>query len=703
MQQFIKTDNDVKIEMHKKKTSKNFKRQSNQEQIIKPRYGTTIDLNTNKITDELDKHTLRNQLIAQSIDETYKKYRISRINIDSSYRNIYPKNIISKYITISNPFEFTKNSNKIQIRLPFGHGIKMNDTITISGLIPRQITQRPNTLTLKKNSKYMFINQTDHGFTGNNNVIKISGVTNLSSNSTSFINNIPLIVINSEHKVILIDNNGVIDRDNYLIDIDIYSNSDFIYSGDFYTIDVMSFNGIHLKYINASYPIIDLVQQGYQNVVESGPDYIIIEIDVTASDISEIGSQTNDNIIIGLISESISAYPDPEYYTYPLNQMYYNVKKIKLVSSEIPNTEMLIKNMPPNLKNSSLYWQIRDDGDFIYKVDISSGNYDAETLMKEITNKISEVDRMFGEYFDKTLYYPKCIPKIIINPNNNLFSIQILSKIILSEAIVISTDTYSDNYMRIIITQPYHNLNVGDNVTIIGSVNVIDHTEEIIDPSTNDTTIINYYVPNNIINKNHLIEKINGINSYVIKLDKYNTITTPDVNNEDIINGGNAIQIIYPLTIRLLFNKCDTFGSVLGYKYINEESSITIFDKIITNKTSYIDGSNLNTVGMTDYNEPMLNFRTFPYIVMASQLFSLNVNLQDSSGVFAKLFLTGNTGSMIYDQYVQISENLRIPKLNELTFSFLTPDNRLYSFNDQNHSYTLEIYEELEENENIKN
>ena len=88
---------------------------------------------------------------------------------------------------------------------------------------------------------------------------------------------------------------------------------------------------------------------------------------------------------------------------------------------------------------------------------------------------------------------------------------------------------------------------------------------------------------------------------------------------------------------------------------------------------------------------------------MASQLFSLNVNLQDSSGVFAKLFLTGNTGSMIYDQYVQISENLRIPKLNELTFSFLTPDNRLYSFNDQNHSYTLEIYEELEENENIKN
>ena len=85
---------------------------------------------------------------------------------------------------------------------------------------------------------------------------------------------------------------------------------------------------------------------------------------------------------------------------------------------------------------------------------------------------------------------------------------------------------------------------------------------------------------------------------------------------------------------------------------------------------------------------------------MVSEMFSSHINYKDSSGVFAKLFLTGNPGSIIYDQYIQITETLlsTMSYLNELEFMFLTPDGITYNFNGQNHSYTLEIYEELEEN-----
>lgn len=82
---------------------------------------------------------------------------------------------------------------------------------------------------------------------------------------------------------------------------------------------------------------------------------------------------------------------------------------------------------------------------------------------------------------------------------------------------------------------------------------------------------------------------------------------------------------------------------------------------------------------------------------MVSGVFSSNINYKESNGVFAKLFLTGNPGSIIYDQYVQITEDVPITNafINEIDFKFLTPDGNLYNFNGQNHSYTLEIYEQL--------
>ena len=675
----LKTDNQVKIELNKKS-----------DRILKDvipsqtsginRYGIAYNLSTNKSKNISDRYLLRNQHFENDAT-VITNYKITRINIDSRFRNKDPQNIISKYINLNTPFEFKQNSNIMKINLPTNHNIKVNDNITISNTQSQKKTLLPSTLTLKKNSNYLYINYDNHGLIGNYNIVKISNVKN-NDVSNYYFNNIPISVINNTNNVDIIDN------DNLKININIFANNDYVYDGDTYDIEFLTLNGVHIKYINASYPIINDVQQGYLSVVESGTSYINVKLSVNASYNTD-NSVGNNNIQLGIVSSTIDGYPDPEYYKFELKKTYYKVKKIKLVSTEIPNTEMLIKSAPLNLKNNLFYFQILDDADTIYKTEIAPGNYNASSLSIELSNKINNIDRIFGNYqssLTKDNYYSKCISNITINPANNLFSIQILSTITLSKAIVADdVNLYSDSFYRIIITHPYHNLNVGDYVTISGSTSILQ----------NIVNSIKYYIPDSIINRTYIIESIRGLNNYVIKLPKYN----PDINANNINEtGGNAISITYPVAIRLLFNYSDTFGSVIGFKNTGDENSLTNYAKTITNNTMYVNSSNINSVGLINNNVAMLNFKTYPYILMVSEIFNPIINYKDSTGVFAKLALGNEPGSIIYDQYVQITENVpsTFTFLNELQFQFLTPDGKTYNFNGQDHSYTLEIYEELE-------
>jgi hypothetical protein len=697
---YIKTDNDVKMELNKKKV-KSVKSVQNKEDkdkdkdkdeyYITPRYGTDVDLKTNKIINQTDKYTLRDQTIPSvSLDRINRtNYKISRINIDSRNRNTNPKNIVKNYIEVSTPFTFFSNSNILQIEMPLNHGLQVDSTITISNVLPIQIVLRATSLQLKQNLKYLFINHPNHGFIGKNNYINISNVKTSNPNNY-FLSNIPISIINGEHNVILSEINGILDYDNYLIDLGIFADNNYIYTEDSFTIDIITLNGINIKYINSSYPISNQIQQGYQTVIEAGTNYIKIALKQYSTK-SSVVLEGNSNILIGVINSTINGYADPDYYKYNLKKTYYNVKRIKLVSTEFPNSEMLIKNAPINIKNNALYWKILDDGDYIYNININPGNYDAQSLVTELTTKISKIQRFFGSYLNSSNYNQNCIPSIIINPANNLFSMEIMSIVSLSKCISISVEKYTDSNTRIIITHPYHNLSINDSITIQGATGVLD---------ISSTSSVKYYIPDQIINSTYSIESIEGLNNYVIKLPRYNPIKGVTIDS-NIINGGNAINITFPLSISLLFNYSDTIGKILGFNNVGDESSYTIFDKIVTNNTPYNNSSNLNSVGLISYNVPILNFRTYPYIFMASEIFSSKINYKDSVGIFAKLFLTGNPGSMIYDQYIQITDEVpnAFAFLNEIEFNFLTPNGDKYNFNGQDHSYTLEIYELLPKTE----
>ena len=664
---YLQTDNNVKMELYDRKP-KSFNTNRKEIEQKTPRYGSTVSLTTNRVTDQNDKYLTRDR--TKNIDSEQTKYKVTRLNIDSRHRNISPQNIISKYIELNNYFNFTKDSNIIKIDIPKINNIfHINDIITITNIRPIQIVQRPNTLTLKKNSKYLYINHQNHGFVGTTNYIEISEIKD-----SGFWGNIPISIINKVHNIILVDSN------NYMANLTIYSNIDYQYSADIYYINILTYAGIHIKYLNASYPITNDVQQGYHTIIETNNDYIKIKLSSKATKDEQI--KFNSSIQLGIISSIINGYPNTDHYRYELKKIYNKVKKIRLVSTEIPNTETLIKT-----SNCKLYWQILEDGDIKYSINITAGNYDPSSLEQEIISKVSNVDRVFGDYLDKKLYYNRCIPNITINPNSNIFSFQILNQINLSKNLILNLDTYDDGYKRLNIIHSNHNLKESNIIKIDDAIGVLD-------------TVIgdnSYYVPNNIINSYHTIEKVNGLNSYTVKLPKYNAVLDNTIDS-NLINGGNAVKIKYPLLIRLLFNYLDTFGSVLGFLNCGNETSITPYGYSILNSTLYENSTNLNSVGQNNTNIPMLNFRTYPYILMVSELFSSTINYRVTSGVFAKLFLVGNPGSMIYDQYIQIEDTLieAAQNLNELEFRFITPDGNSYNFNGQDHSYTIEICEEYD-------
>ena len=150
----------------------------------------------------------------------------------------------------------------------------------------------------------------------------------------------------------------------------------------------------------------------------------------------------------------------------------------------------------------------------------------------------------------------------------NSFSLYNLPKCLqLYNEIVVQNNS---NEYSIKINHPDHNLRVGDRIYITDSL---------------DYYIISQKYINNV--KGHLITNIINNNYYEIVLKNINLI--PDVGNT---GGGLSINIKTPNSFRLRFDYQDTFGSIIGFRYVGDPSSITIYssetiDNTITNLLPY--------------------------------------------------------------------------------------------------------------------
>ena len=671
-----------------------------------------------------------------------KKFiKTTLLNIDSSYRNITPKNIVKSdgKILPDNPLTFTRGSPTVAINYP-NHSLNVGDYITIQNVtgITKTLV---NSFILINNFKYLIIvlfdpnlnqlseNQINYDFllkTGQTNEIPPDYTTytddlyiNIelvgSQTESNLINNINLNSLIGIKKCLLssdipanniditkaatktlfgLDNLNDINPYTLFVELPIsYINelNDYYKLNQIFKISYMHIGGIKLGYLNANFPINNYnYQSNYEikNVLDENNFEIILNY-------ASYGNLTGggNNIQVMKILNSIAGYPDADFYTIHLKNSFNNVIGIELASSEIPYVDLTIKKDI----NDKLYWYNLEDGQNLYTLQIDDGYYSPVTLLQKIKDKINAVPRINStetniiyNYFD--IIIESNIQKITFKPYNltklpNRLSIR-------SE--VINTLTY---YI-LNIGHPNNLVDIGDTIEIYSSSTVT------LKKQTNEGNQI-YEVGADYINGQHKIYGINLENqTYDILLGKESEITSTLVTVEKA--GGENILVKSKTKVSFLFNKPDTFGDIMGFKNVNDAFSVTEFDSNVSNKDSYIYSNNLNSVGNEiDYSSGFFNLSgKFNYMLMYLNDIEFVYSNSNVSSAFAKISLAGNPGDILFDTFVSqpahiYSKVFPISTLSELNVKFLYPDGSRVNFRNINHSFTLKITEEQEHNDNI--
>lgn len=644
------------------------------------------------------------------------------LNIDSLFRELYPKNICYSdgIILPSNALTFTKNSTLININFP-DHKLNEGDNITIQNIegISKIIA---NSIYLFNDFKYAIIVvesnniESDYKKYTNNlyfnidlfgDQIESSLVGNISLNNllgvkkcliSSDIPSSYLSVITSSSSLLTILSTtsslvtSVINTKCLFIELPVEFSSlsaTYYQLNQVFKISYLHIGGIPLGYLNANYPINNY---NYQSSFEvySIIDANNLSININFKSFGNINGGGS-NILAMKILNTLTGYPEADDYVINLKKSFNNVTNIELISSEFPYVDMVVKQDI----NDKLYWKNIEDGNYIYSITLNEGFYSSELFLKHLIEKINDVKRINyttanKNYNNFDIILESNMQKVTFNPYNN-------SK--LPNSLTIRKENIDlKSYFVLTVDHPNNLVDVGDKIIIFNSDNVT--------VSTNTNNTIFDLINSKYINKTHIVYGVNLKNStYDIILGNLNELSVEQ--SDKSLNGGENIMIKNKTKVSFLFNKSDTCGELLGFKNVGNEYSILDFNSTITNFDQYVNSINLNSVGNNiSYNSGFMNFvGKFNYFLMYLNDIEYIYSNNNEKSAFAKIQLSGNPGDILFNTFIPTPTNIYykgfpIPTLTELTIKFTYPDGSRINFRNINHSFTLKITEEQIQNNN---
>jgi hypothetical protein len=545
-------------------------------------------------------------------------------------------------------------------------------------------------------------------------------------NGATNIGNIPYNFLNSKHQIYFINPNNTPDA---LINVPnnvrsvskitgFYIKLPYAFSNEntpptfgtdmVVSINFQYFGGIPLNLLNANLPSTQNNINGYFSIYSTTTNTINIllqstpyYINPTPLDSPQTGQQPikfgGDEIFLSIISNIDSGFDNPNNYTVDLPQTIHNVFNIKLKNTIIPNVYMTFrKNV-----NDKLYWKNKDDGDYIYSIQINEGNYSTDDLAKTLEKTLYSVPRQnmdaiiinsYGGYSNKILF------KVTIDNNTNIASFTSYKEALLRQpirSVLDSTGTAPsldpiDMYnigsppYTLQIRHPAHNLSIGDAVLL----------QDFCD---------NYGIPANILNTMQTINNVIDNDTYEIIIDNFN-LTYPKYNS----HGGFSAKIYVPNQFQLLFNYSNTIGNELGFRNVGNDLSITNFGTTITNNDTYFYDNptidpDTNTIYVNDnigkqliLGNNALQLANNDYIFMVIREFAgcQNIGTSNIKKYFAKINLPLDkiSNGYFYDTFVSAPVTLyNMISLKSLTITFYDSKGNLYDFNNVEHSFVLEI------------
>ena len=638
----------------------------------------------------------------KDVENELKNVRVktSLLNVDSIYRNRDPKNICeTNNITLpNNPIKTKQGSSQLCINYP-NHNLKVGDIVTVNNVSSFEKVVS-NSLFLINNIKYLIIYFPNHNIpiSYKEYVDEITiDISLISKLNNQFYGTIPINMILGNHKIKTFNDlnvefgnvvsayfeNAVNKIKEYFTNIitneDIHNNFifvelDFIFQftdinlfeiTDVFKIKFNELNGIPLRLINADYPIDYNKSKGSQEIISTETNYIYINCDNKAYSDGFLGG---DKIAIYKVLKTLPGYPNAGEFTLQLRKDFTNVVRLELVSSEFPFTQFIITDKV----NNKLYWQHLDDGDNIYSIAISSGNYSASNLITTISDRMNEVERFNSTPENRILNKFE----ITLNTFTNKIIFKAFAETILPNSISESKIIIQNKeYYKLDIKHDNNFVSVGDTITI-----------------SNSEAIGN--IPKSAINTNHKIYSINKEdNTYSVILVPFNEITS--TSNE---KGGASVKIKTAAKVRFLFNFKDTLGEILNFKNAGNEFSITPFNSEISNTDDYIYPNNLDSVGnsTSTNNFLQLSGKQTYWLLYLNNLNSIILN-NNVENCFAKILLPGVQGDIVFNSFVNnpVELDLPIPTLSELNIKITDNYGNVIDFENTNFSFTLRIFQLL--------
>lgn len=617
----------------------------------------------------------------------HRRFISTFVDVNSKFRKKTPSLILDDPICLKlDPFKTKKNSNIIFVDHP-DHPYEDGDLISIAGTVSKSLilrtydTNGSAAFVIPKHSNIMKI-FFKHGLSEDfvNKTVQVD-IEGIKGDRSSFLGNIPINLINGTHYVYtslpkqeFAEHDDFFDYDPCHFFIILSKTLTESYKLDSYNfkITIRSIGGIPLNYINANYPINHDHKQGYHIIKNTTKQGYYFELPICAVQKARGGGC---NVIVSKVVEVESGYPNPNNYVIQLQNTFSNVLFSRIVSSEFPNSEKVIKDYPPERVNNKLYWNNIDDGDHLYSVDIPSGNYGPRKLANIIETMINQVPRISKA--DGLNPYHYIITDI--NKHTDEVTFRAYKKfslvrpfISVTPEIVSNPNLDTDQHPEYVITikNKMHGMSCsGLNILI--------------------SDAIDYWgIPAEKINGEHKVINIIDGDTYQIKLPRVN------LNDKRIdTKGGANVNILIPDMIKMRFDQPNTMGTVLGFRNSGDKNSITPFSTIISNMDPYEFETNSDEFGINYNDKTSLDLTGDNYVLMVANPLVTLTSVTPIKAAFAKIQLFQVATKLLYNTFIQTSQlyENQIREVSELEIKFYTPDGYLYDFNSLDHSFTIEI------------
>lgn len=625
------------------------------------------------------------------------------VNIDSGNRETKASLNLDNYLKLmNNTLVFTPNQNKFKILINEAYKkYTVGQKISLRGFRFYKVLYQSLNFYFKDGERSLVLDlkpNFDFTIPYYDILIQIGGVTN---GTSSTFKNIPLSVINQTHKVEVVNFNSDF-RLKIELPLQFYTDNDLNQTlvSDC-EITYYNLGNYPISLLNANAPLTEYNLVAYHSVQSVSENYIELNLlnELSLNKLVNLTGYwlnndfyTGQDIEISTIIGFNVSYPTPSSFTINLDKSLNNIAAIRVISSEIPNVQKNIISELETLRttsssadisiintNNKLYWDNLLDTT-TYSISIPTGFYTFSQLQNLIMELVSKVPRVSTQ---PNLYLYNNM-EVTLNESSSIatfksFSLYNLPKCLESYNEIQDLSNPNSNQFTIKILHPNHNLRLGDTIFISNSL---------------DFYVINKAYINST--SGHMITKIINNDYYEIKLKNINLIT--DVGNT---SGGFSIQIKTPNSFRLRFDYPDTFGSIIGFRYVGNPTSITIYSSqiplnLINNLLPYVYDVNKilvtnNTITpvQTIYD---FNLNINSYILLQCTNFN-SVTNPNGPPYFYKFLMAGPPNTIIYNYFVNTPTYLNPPirSLSNLEFKFVDPRGNEVNFYNKNYSLTIQI------------